>query len=362
VGGDNVDFADHIAELARQALGRMHSVATEEATKSGLVMPFIQALGYDVFNPTEVVPEFTADIGERKGEKVDFAILKADRPIMLFECKLCGAELDIRCATQLQRYFHGVPDVKFGILTDGITYRFFSDLDRPNVMDSKPFFEVNLSHLQDAAIDELRRFSKPAFDEADILSTAGELKYTREIHALLRSEFTAPSENFVRLLTSEVYTGRFTRKVHDRFAPIVRQAFRRFINERLNETLETAKTLQRESAAERAEQQEPDLDEETDGIVTTADELQGFYIVKAILSDTIDLDRVTMRDVRSYCGIILDDNNRKPICRLHFNNPRRKYLGLFDSEKNEKRVPVKSLNEIYKYSDRLRQTAAMYRQ
>jgi len=357
-----VDFADQIAELARHATGRVKKVSTEEATKSGLIMPFIRALGYDVFDPAEVVPEFTADIGERKGEKVDYAIIKDGRPIMLFECKLVGSDLNTNCATQLQRYFHGVPDVKFGVLTDGVRYRFFSDLDRENVLDRKPFFEFNLLKHDEAEIEELKRFTKPAFNEKDILSTAGEMMYTREIQALFRAEFTAPTREMVQLLVSRVYDGRFTKNVQQRFTPVVRQAFRAFINERINETLETAKTIQSaEEASETGDDQSEEAgDSAADGIVTTAEEIQGFYIIKAILSDIVDLSRVVMRDVRSYCGILLDDNSRKPICRLHFNNPRHKYLGLFDSEKNQERIPISTLDDIYRYAGRIRAAVQHY--
>jgi len=354
-----MDFADQLAELARQAAARMKSVKTEEATKNGLVMPFIQTLGYDVFNPSEVVPEFTADIGDRKGEKVDYAVMKDGRPIMLFECKLVGTQLDARCATQLQRYFHGVAGVKFGVLTDGLRYRFYSDLERLNVLDAKPFFELDLLKHDEGDVEELKRFTKTVFDEDAILSTAGELMYTREIEALLRSEFASPSRGFVQLLASKVYDGRFTKRVHSRFTPIVRQGFRSFINGRINETIEAAKTIQ---SAEEADDQDG-ADDQVDakgGIVTTTEEIQGYYIVKAILSGTVDLGRVAMRDVRSYCGILLDDNSRKPICRLRFNNPRRKYLGLFDSEKNEDRVPLESLDQIYEHAAKLRATVARY--
>jgi len=358
----DVDFADQIAELAKQAVGRVQTVKTEEATKNGLVMPFIRALGYDVFNPTEVVPEFTADIGERKGEKVDYAILKDGRPIVLFECKLVGADLDNRHATQLQRYFHGVPDVKFGVLTDGVRYRFFSDLDRANVLDRKPFFEFDLLKHDEQAIEELKRFTKPQFNEESILSTAGELMYTREIQSLFRGEYAAPSRDLVQLLVSHVYDGRFTRSVQERFTPIVKQAFRAFINERINETLEAAKTLQSEDSKSDFDASETSLDGSgaEDGIVTTAEEIQGFYIVKAILNGIVALDRVYMRDVRSYCGIILDDNNRKPICRLHFNNPTHKQLGVFDKEKNEERIGIKKLDEIYRFANRIRAIVTHY--
>lgn len=354
-----MDFADQLTELARQAAARMQSVKTEEATKSGLVMPFIRALGYDVFNPSEVVPEFTADIGDRKGEKVDYAVVKDGKPIMLFECKVVGTELDARCATQLQRYFHGVADVKFGVLTDGLRYRFYSDLERENVLDSKPFFELDLLKHDEGDIEELKRFTKPAFDEDTILSTAGELMYTREVETLLRNESAAPSRDFVQLFVSKVYDGRFTKRVHARFTPIVRQGFRAFISAKINETLEAAKTIQ-SAEADASHDETDERPSAENGIVTTTEEIQGYYIVKAVLGGTVDLDRVAMRDVRSYCGVLLDDNSRKPICRLHFNNPRHKYLGLFDAEKNEERVPIDSLNEIYEHADKLRAVVRHY--
>lgn len=356
-----MDFADQVAELAKKAAARKKSVSTEEATKSGLVMPFIRALGYDVFDPTEVVPEFTADIGERKGEKVDYAILGNGKPIMLFECKMVGHDLDTRCATQLQRYFHGVPDVKFGVLTDGLRYRFFSDLERENVLDGKPFFEFSLLDYDETTIEELKRFSKQVFNEEDILSTAGEMMYTREIQSLFRTELASPSRDFVQLLASKVYDGRFTKKVQERFAPIVKRAFRAFINERLNETLEAAKTIQSADTQEAEDASEHDEQRSaSEEIVTTAEEIQGYYIVKAILSGKVDLERVVMRDVRSYCGILLDDNSRKPICRLHFNNPRHKYLGVFDREKNEERVQIEKLDDIYTYAHRILAVVSHY--
>jgi len=356
-----MDFVDQLRELTEKVPDLREGIRTEEATKNGLVMPFIKALGYDVFNPSEVVPEFTADIGERKGEKVDYAILKDDQPIMLFECKLCGSKLDRESAIQLQRYFQSVPEVKFGILTDGIRYRFFSDLDRVNVMDGKPFFEVDLLNLEDAMFEELRRFSKTAFDAKDILSTAGELKYTREIQALFRTEFSTPTRDFVKFLTACVYDGRFTKNVHERFTPIVKRAFRQFISERINETLETAKTLQQAGAEDETEKpRDAEAITKDDGIVTTAEELQGYYIVKAILSGTVELSRVVMRDLKGFCGILLDDNRRKPICRLHFNNPARKYIELLDIGKSGEKHRIEQLDDIYQYADRLKKTVENY--
>ena len=142
-----MDFVDEVrtrsGRFAERAKHWESETPTEEATKTSLVLPFIQMLGYDIFDPADLVPEFTADIGIKRGEKVDYAIMQRGKPAILIECKKYGSNLAEDAVSQLVRYF-GVTDAHFGILTDGISYRFFSDLDQPNVMDPKPFFEFNV--------------------------------------------------------------------------------------------------------------------------------------------------------------------------------------------------------------------------
>src|SRR4051812_29387574 len=111
-----MDLIDQLKALSARLNTTKSLIQTEEATKNAMVMPFIQILGYNVFDPTEVTPELVADIGTKKGEKVDYAILRDGRPIMLFECKRCGGELNINHAGQLFRYFH-VTAARFGVLT-----------------------------------------------------------------------------------------------------------------------------------------------------------------------------------------------------------------------------------------------------
>lgn len=140
---------------------------TEEATKTALVMPFLQLLGYDVFDPIEVMPEFNCDIGTKKGEKIDYAIFKDEKPIILIECKHWQQDLNLH-DNQLLRYFH-VSNAKFGVLTNGIVYRFYTDLENPNKMDEKPFLEVNLSDYRGIQIEELKKFHKTYFDLDNII-------------------------------------------------------------------------------------------------------------------------------------------------------------------------------------------------
>lgn len=210
-----MDFKDSIKQLSERVLKLKDNLQTEEATKTALIMPFIQMLGYDVFNPLEVMPEYTCDIGTKKGEKIDYAIIKEDSPIILIECKHWKQDLTLH-DNQLLRYFH-VSNAKFGILTNGIIYRFYTDLETPNKMDEKPFLEIDLLDIKHPDIEEVKKFHKTYFDLENILSSANELKYTRELKCLVNSEFQNPSTDFVKLFAKQVYDGLLTQKMLEQF-------------------------------------------------------------------------------------------------------------------------------------------------
>ena len=359
---EGMDLIDRMREVSSRMKARLDKIGTEEATKNALVMPFINhVLGYQVFDPSEVVPEFTADVGTKKGEKVDYALIQDDVPIILFECKRYGANLDNEPASQLYRYF-SVTQARFGVLTDGVIYRFYSDLVEANKMDAKPFFELNMLEFDDAEVEELRRFTKTSFDLEQILSTAKDLKYTREIKRLLANEWSEPSDEFVRYIAGQVYDGSRTKAVMDQFTRITKKALGQFLADRINARRTSALQGDASTAAGSDEPEaEPGLaaKDETNDIVTIEDEWQGYFAVKAILSREVPPDRVTIRDRKSYCGILLDGNSRQPICRLHFNRAQ-KYLGLFDEEKSENKVPIESINDIFQYTDRLLATVRKY--
>jgi hypothetical protein len=174
-----MDFKDQIKQLGDRILKLKEQIATEEATKNAFIMPMLQILGYDVFNPLEIVPEFTCDIGTKKGEKIDYAVIRDGHPIILIECKHWKQNLDLHDA-QLLRYYT-VSKAKFGVITNGIKYRMFTDLDAPNKMDEKPFFEFDLSDMRENQIEILKDlFHKSYFDQENIVNTASELKYTNE--------------------------------------------------------------------------------------------------------------------------------------------------------------------------------------
>lgn len=355
-----MDFIDQLRSLASRIANTKDLIQTEEATKNAMIMPFIQALGYNVFDPLEVTPELVADVGTKKGEKVDYAILKDGKPIILFECKKSGADLSINHASQLFRYFH-VTEARFGILTNGLVYRFFTDLEQPNKMDEKPFLEFNLLDFKEQEVEELKKFAKAAFDVDSILTTANDLKYTRAIQNLLAEWMANPSEDFVRILVTDLLNGkRFTPAVKEQFTQITKRAFKQLIGDRINDRLRVAMTPE----APPTRQTDASLDQGEDNagestIETTAEELEGFHIIRAILRDVIPSKRIFMRDAQSYCAILFDDNNRKPICRLRFNNPQRLVLGLMNG-KDEEKVTLTDLDDIYSFADKLKQSVSAY--
>lgn len=359
------DFADQIRAIAAQIprLKDLSVIKTEEGTKNALVMPFINALGYNVFNPLEVTPELVADVGVKKGEKVDYAILQDGKPVILFECKQFGADLNTVHASQLYRYF-SVTEARFGILTNGAVYYFFTDLEASNKMDSKPFLILDLTDLKDSLIEEVKKFTKLNFDVDLILSTASELKYTGEIKKIILAQLSQPNDEFVRFFANQVYGGRVTQQVVAQFTELTKRAWREVINDRIRETFTKAAQAQEAHIEDGNEASEETATEKAradggDKIVTTDDEMQGFNIVRAVVREIVDVKRVTMRDAQTYCAILLDDNNRRPICRLHFNTSRR-YVSLFDNDRKEEKIQIEVIEDLFNFSDRLKATVASY--
>lgn len=331
---------------------KTHSSAmlTEEALKTAIILPFLAALDYDVFNPDEVIPEFCADAVGKKGEKVDYAI-KIDGDIrILIECKPISTVLDRVHLAQLYRYF-SVTNAKFAILTNGRTFQFHTDLVAPNKLDDRPFLTFDLSDLQGQLTVEIKKFSKAEFNVDGILQSAHRLKYTSAIKKEIAGVMENPPEDFVRMVTAGLYSGRFTGQVREQFTPMVKAAFREIVRESVQSRLSTA----------LAETEVPEMGMETadeEEISTSEDEREGFMVVRAIVRDILKPVRVVMRDQKSYCGILVDNNNRKPLVRLWFNRSV-KYIGLFDGEREDK-VKVDTLDEIYEHADRIRATATVY--
>ncbi|WP_101674549.1 type I restriction endonuclease [Alloalcanivorax mobilis] len=362
-----MEFEEKISWISSKIESQSAIIETEEATKTALVMPFIKdILGYDIFNPAEVVPEFTADVGTKRGEKVDYAILKDGEVQILIEAKKYNDPLSINHASQLYRYF-SVTSARIAILTNGKDYKFYTDLDAPNKMDDRPFLEFDLTSIDDHSVPELRKLTKSSFDLHSIINAASELRDVRLIKREIDSQFSNPDEEFVRFFASRIHSGTITQRVRDHFQSLTRKALRQYLNDKINERLKSAissnvyiEQVDESMALETSSPEEiqDNIDRE-DGVITTMEEIEGFNIVKAIIRSEVDVKRIAARDTKSYFGVLLDDNNRKPICRLHFNRTQ-KYIGLFDAEKKETRHPIECLDDIFGLSDHLKDAVKKY--
>lgn len=352
-----MNFEEQIKSFAKRTRSIMGGIATEEATKTSIVMPLFQILGYDIFNPTEFTPEYTADVGIKKGEKVDYAILSNNKPVILIECKSIHEELT-KHDSQLFRYF-GTTTAKFAILTNGIVYRFYTDLDEPNKMDEKPFLEINMLDLKDAQIPELKKFHKDSFDLNQIIDTASELKYMGLMRNVLKEEFSNPSDDFLRyVLSCGVYDGVKTQNVVDRYKPILKKSLSSYINDLVNEKIQTAlknddsESLKPTEIVASNEAEIEPLDQDINKIITTEEELESFYIIKSILRETIDNSRLGHKDTLSYFGILIDNKVTRWLCRIYLKEST-KYIIIPDETKENIKYSIENLDDIYMLTDRL---------
>jgi hypothetical protein len=345
-----MDFKDQIKQIAERVSKMKDGLQTEEATKNALIMPFLQSLGYDVFNPNEVVPEYTCDIGTKKGEKIDYAIMKDNQPIILIECKHVAEDLNLH-DNQLLRYFN-VSKAYFGILTNGVVYRFYTDLAKENIMDEKPFLEINMLDLKEPQIEDLKKFHKSYFDIEAVWSSASELKYTSELKARVAAEFSAPSNELVKCLCKGVYEGIFTTKVYDQFTPLVKRSIESFISDIISNRLKAAIEKENEPKTEVLPETQPEQEKIYE---TTEIELNGYYIVKSILRNIVSPERIIYKDNKDYFAVNID-SVVKNVCRFKFNNPENLRIEF----KDDTRVKITSLDEIYNYSDKLVETAQKY--
>ena len=342
-----MEFNESLKQFSERVTILKDTISTEESTKMSLIVPMFQLLGYDVFNPTEFCPEYTADVGIKKGEKVDYAILEDGKPNILIECKSCSETLD-KHSSQLFRYFSTTP-AKFGILTNGVIYRFYTDLEEANKMDLVPFLEINMENIKDSSISELKKFCKENFDKDKIFSTAEELKYTSLIKGLLTSEYDNPSEEFVRFILNHIYDGQKNQRVIEKFTPVIKKSFSSFVNEIVNNKISSA-------LAKDNDEPEPQMvdtpDEPVSKIITTEEEIESFYIVRGMLAEVVPVEDIVHRDTESYFGILYKDNNRKPICRINLDK-KNKQLFIPDVNKKFERFYIDSINDLYKYKNQL---------
>lgn len=365
-----MDFKDTIQQIVEKIAKQKDSIATEEATKNSFVMPVIAALGYDVFNPFEVVPEMDCDLVKRKGEKIDYAIMKDENPILLIECKHCKQNLNLH-DTQLQRYFVA-SKARFGVLTNGIEYRFYTDLEKVNIMDEKPFLVVNMLDLSDNDIEQLKKFHKSYYNEQDILSTAQELQITIQVKEMLNRNFQMPDDEFTRYFVRNLNDGKYTAKLVDQYRPIVKKSIASVINDIISDRLNVAmknenkEEKQMPQEVENGNQQSDEINEEKlpdgvvfqdreKGIVTTQEEIDAYNIVRSILRQYVDVSRIQYNDYKTYFSVNIDGSTWWWICRIYIGKRSKKICLPKDNYKTNEWIDIETIDDIFNYADGLKE-------
>lgn len=360
-----MDFKDTIQQLADKVEKQKDAIQTEEATKTSFIMPMIAALGYDVFNPFEVIPEMDCDL-TKKGDKLDYAIMKDEQAILLIECKHCKQNLDLH-STQLSKYY-AASNARFGVLTNGIEYRFYTDLDKTNIMDEKPFLAVDMLNLSDADIEQLKKFHKSYYNESEILSTAQELQITIQIKGILNKNFQSPRDEFTRYFVKCLNDGKSSQRQIEQYKPILKKSISTIINEIIQDRLNLAGKNEEQSIGDTRQEQSciepqtteklPDgvvsMDNET-GVVTTQEEINAYNIIRSILRKFISADRIIYQDSKSYFVVALETKYWW-VCRLVFGSRKKSIYFPTEGYKDQERVELESLDDLFKYVDRLEQS------
>jgi hypothetical protein len=343
----SMDFADQIKGFIQTIIKVKPNVLTEEATKQSMVIPLLQILGYDVFNPTEVIPEFIADFGIKKGEKVDYAIVVNNEPLILVEVKHWDVSL-VPHTSQLVRYFT-TTKAKFAILTNGIQYQFFTDLDDKNLMDERPFLTVNLTpDIRDSELVEFKKFHKSYFDVESVRSSAALLRYASDLKNYLSAQLTDPNDEFAKFVIRQIYSGRIMSTILENFKPIIKKAVNQIVTEMVSDRLKVALSEAEQTEKETAQPEEP-----KPKIITTEEEIEAFHIIRAILRQFVPAEKIEYKDTQSYFVVLFEGSSWKWICRLYLTKTA-KQIGFRLADGSMEKVIIDNLNEIYNLTDKLK--------
>lgn len=339
---------EELKNFSKRALELKEHITTEEATKMSLVAPFFQILGYDIFNPSEFCPEFTADVGIKKGEKVDYAILINGTPIILIEVKSINKNLD-RHSSQLFRYYSAT-NARFAILTNGLTYRFYTDLNEKNKMDTDPFYEFNLLSLSPDDYIEIPKFSKECFNEESIFDNASILMYSNQFMDYMHEQLSCPNDEFVRFFLKNAYQGVKTQNVIDKFRPILRKSLNDYIDKIVKEKMTSLVNTSSYISAGN---------QETEKSLPSSEELEFYKLIQNMLKDLVETFDITYKKTESYFAILYKNNVRKWLIRITITNSQITII-VPDENKNEIRFKINSLSDVNLYKQYVENALSMY--
>ncbi|MCB2291668.1 type I restriction enzyme HsdR N-terminal domain-containing protein [Clostridium sp. CS001] len=331
-----MDFMEEIKLFSNRIMQIKDKIQTEEAVKTSIILPFFNLLGYDIFNPEEFIPEYTTDVGIKKGEKIDYVIMRESSPVLLIEVKNCPDKNLKRNVSQLFRYF-AVSKARYGLLTNGFSFIFYTDLNEKNIMDTESFFEFNILDLNDKDIIEISKYTKNNFNVDEMYESASELRYLNKIKQLIISQSKKPSDAFVNYILGEMNIGRRTKTLVDTFRTYTKASLKILLTDNKQSIINGNNF---------------DVENIENPITMTQLELESFYIVKSILRKIIEPENITFIDSATYFTVIIANNSEKWVCKVHMKNKRQISLP-YNNEVGEIFYDFESIDDFYELDNEL---------
>ena len=234
-----MQLRNSLRELSARIAEQRDEVQTEEATKRAFVLPFLAALGYNVYDPTQVTWGQGIEGESHQGKSVDYTVWADGKPIMVVECRHHDTDLAPAQPSLLARSFEST-GAKVGVFTNGLVYHFYTDQEQAGVMDADPFWTYDVLDSDDEAVEQLKNFARTSFDRNHVVHSARELAYTRGIRRVLQEQMQQPSDEFLQLVTGHMYAGRMTHAVKEQLARLTQQAFAQLVNEQISDRLNSS--------------------------------------------------------------------------------------------------------------------------
>lgn len=328
-----------LADLADKAESIKNSVATEEATKNAFVLPMLIALGYDVYNPFEVIPEMDCDIAN-KGDKVDYAVKLDGKPAFILECKQCSKNLDT-FRLQLSKYYVAT-DAKIAILTNGLEYRFYADFDKTNLMDENPFFVFDLRDYSDECVELLGKFDKSAYNSCEILDFFKNRMFEDDVKKFIEDNVLSPKESFIKFIAENMTSrGEDFDKIENTVVSVMASIIH-------------APTIEaKEVKLDVIETPKMDMEADHESPILNGEEYKVYLVVKDILSDYVDEDEIKYTSFKSYFTVNKWGSVWRWIIRFKNNKCGMSVCFPLDDYSRNEWVHIESVNDLYEMKDRL---------
>lgn len=331
------DLEKNLQELSSRASVIKNHITNEEGTKTSLILPLFKILGYDIENPQKMIPEYTVE-----NDRVDYSIMQDNAPLLFIEAKSVKEDLN-KHKEQAKKYFNN-SDTKIICLTNGLTYNFYSDINKDNIMDDEPFLSFDIEKITDFEIRYLKNLSIDNFTMENYSDVVYQIKATE----FIRHQLENPSDEFIRFVANNISNKKKTKKFLEKVKKLIFGSVKDVLSVISNGKI----VISQINTSAKIKSNNPQ-------IITTEEELEGYKIIVSILSEIYSVTNLNYKDTQKYFAIIA---NKKPgnwIARLYL-GVKKKSIMLPDGNNGYKRYQLNDINDLYKYKDELLDSASKY--